>query len=876
MSFLRKVHVVAHTHWDFEWYFTRQEAKVQFAFHIDEVFSALENNQIDYYVLDGQMSILDDYLADFPMKKSLVKRYVDAGRLFIGPWYTQIDEMVTSGESVLRNLRLGMDSAEALGTAMPIGYLPDSFGQSQDMPKIYNGVGINHALFWRGTPKEIDARYFYWTSNDGSKVVTANIKNGYYAGVDLIENDQFDSLVETITTETTDELAVLPVGGDQRPVDFNLKERIAKANSATSDEIEFVESNYLEFFKNLEKNPLKNFSGEFIDPSLSKIHRGIYSSRADLKQLYDSLERTMVYQVEPLSAVAYQKGIELKQGLIDDIWKTIARGQAHDSSGACNSDKTNLDIQQRGRNALQLAESLRDYLLRKMSISAEESASNDLFVWNPLPFEIKEIREFSVSTKQPNFTLLDQNGQEVAFDVVRQEEENAAVLRRNPEEMKDDFYYLTKIAFPVTISATDFCQYYIKEKSGSIPQLTVSSHSIENEHYKLSFNGNGIDLYNKQNKKTYSNFLTFEDGGDEGDNYDYSPAFADWLLALDFTNAKVTAVQGTFVNILQLTGTWALPYDLSARKKHTLNGKVAYNLCLTLTKEKKVIDISLSVDNQVLDHRLRLVFATEIKANYSYADTPFSTIQRPVEDLHLNDWQEIGYKEEPTSMRPMIHFANTHNDKVSWTFMGKGAKDFQLIGEDFEQLAVTVLRGVGYLGRPDLLRRPGDASGLQTTVVKTPDSQLQGDFVFAGRLVIEDDFNPVVIQSQYSELTQEALYYQNQSLNQFTTPIEYFAINQLRETVKHDRLFELNQLKVVFSSMQVSSDQTGYELRLYNPTDEEIAIPGDITCKKISSISELNLRGQHIQQLAMAVDNYQMEAFKPGELRTYGIYPQKN
>lgn len=873
---MRKVHVVAHTHWDFEWYFTRQEAKVQFAFHIDEVFSALENNQIDYYVLDGQMSILDDYLADFPMKKSLVKRYVDAGRLFIGPWYTQIDEMVTSGESVLRNLRLGMDSAEALGTAMPIGYLPDSFGQSQDMPKIYNGVGINHALFWRGTPKEIDARYFYWTSNDGSKVVTANIKNGYYAGVDLIENDQFDSLVETITTETTDELAVLPVGGDQRPVDFNLKERIAKANSATSDEIEFVESNYLEFFKNLEKNPLKNFSGEFIDPSLSKIHRGIYSSRADLKQLYDSLERTMVYQVEPLSAVAYQKGIELKQGLIDDIWKTIARGQAHDSSGACNSDKTNLDIQQRGRNALQLAESLRDYLLRKMSISAEESASNDLFVWNPLPFEIKEIREFSVSTKQPNFTLLDQNGQEVAFDVVRQEEENAAVLRRNPEEMKDDFYYLTKIAFPVTISATDFCQYYIKEKSGSIPQLTVSSHSIENEHYKLSFNGNGIDLYNKQNKKTYSNFLTFEDGGDEGDNYDYSPAFADWLLALDFTNAKVTAVQGTFVNILQLTGTWALPYDLSARKKHTLNGKVAYNLCLTLTKEKKVIDISLSVDNQVLDHRLRLVFATEIKANYSYADTPFSTIQRPVEDLHLNDWQEIGYKEEPTSMRPMIHFANTHNDKVSWTFMGKGAKDFQLIGEDFEQLAVTVLRGVGYLGRPDLLRRPGDASGLQTTVVKTPDSQLQGDFVFAGRLVIEDDFNPVVIQSQYSELTQEALYYQNQSLNQFTTPIEYFAINQLRETVKHDRLFELNQLKVVFSSMQVSSDQTGYELRLYNPTDEEIAIPGDITCKKISSISELNLRGQHIQQLAMAVDNYQMEAFKPGELRTYGIYPQKN
>lgn len=873
---MKKIHVVAHTHWDFEWYFTRQEAKVQFAFHMDEVFAALENNQLDYYVLDGQMSILDDYLADFPMKKSLVKKYVDADRLFIGPWYTQIDEMVTSGESVLRNLRLGMDSAEALGTAMPVGYLPDSFGQSQDMPKIYNGVGINYALFWRGTPKEIDARYFYWTSNDGSKVVTANIKNGYYAGVDLIENDQFDSLVKTITTETADEPAVLPVGGDQRPIDFNLKERIAKANSATSDEVEFVESNYPEFFKSLEKEPLKNFSGEFIDPSLSKIHRGIYSSRADLKQLYDCLERTMIYQVEPLSAVAHQKGIELKQGLIDDIWKTIARGQAHDSSGACNSDKTNQDIQQRGRDALQMAESLRDYLLRKMSISAEKSVSNDLFIWNPLPFESEQIREYSVSTKQPNFALLDPNGKEVAFDVIRQKKENAAILRRNPEEMEDDFYYLTTIAFPVTIPATGFYQYHVKEKNGDIPKLTILNDSIENEYYKLSFNGKGIDLYNKEKKKTYSDFLTFEDGGDEGDNYDYSPAFADWILSLDFSNAKIKAEQGTFVNTLQLTGKWVLPYDLAARKKQTLNGKVAYNLCLTLTKETKAIDISLSVDNQVLDHRLRLVFATDVNADYSYADTPFNTIQRPVEDLHLNDWQEIGYKEEPTSMRPMIHFANTHNDESSWTFIGKGAKDFQLVGEEFEQLAVTVLRGVGYLGRPDLLRRPGDASGLQTTVVETPDSQLQGEYTFTGRLVIEEDFDPVAIQNQYVELTQEALYYQNQTLNQFTTPIEYFAINQLRETIKHNHLFKLEQLQVVFSSMQVSSEQTGYEVRLYNPTDEEISIPGVIACKKTSSISELNLRGQRIQQLAMAVDDYQMEAFKPGEIRTYGIYPHKD
>src|SRR5699024_1611265 len=120
---MKDIHVVAHTHWDFEWYFTRQEAQVQFAYHMDEVFKALENNKLNHYVLDGQISILDDYLSVFPEKTDLVKKYVSEKRLFIGPWYTQVDEMVTSGESMVRNLNLGMDYANDMGGSMMVGYL---------------------------------------------------------------------------------------------------------------------------------------------------------------------------------------------------------------------------------------------------------------------------------------------------------------------------------------------------------------------------------------------------------------------------------------------------------------------------------------------------------------------------------------------------------------------------------------------------------------------------------------------------------------------------------------------------------------------------------------------------------------------------------
>ncbi|MEN2665951.1 hypothetical protein [Listeria aquatica] len=179
----KKVHVIAHTHWDFEWYFTVNESSVQFVYHMDEVLRALEEGVLQYYLLDGQMSIVDDYLRFCPENRERIHALVRARKLFIGPWYTQTDELVISGESIVRNLQIGMARAKQLGGAMKMGYLPDSFGQGKDMPKIYRGMGISDTVFWRGVPNEkVQSRDFIWMSEDGSEVVAANIKNGYFVG----------------------------------------------------------------------------------------------------------------------------------------------------------------------------------------------------------------------------------------------------------------------------------------------------------------------------------------------------------------------------------------------------------------------------------------------------------------------------------------------------------------------------------------------------------------------------------------------------------------------------------------------------------------------------------------------------------------------
>lgn len=875
---MEKIYTVAHTHWDFEWYFTRQEAKVQFAFHMDEVLTALETNQLDFYTLDGQMAILDDYLAICPEKRALIKKFVTAQRLFIGPWYTQIDEMTTSGESIVRNLRLGLQGSTELGGGMRIGYLPDSFGQSQDLPKIYQGFHIKYALFWRGLPKEAAVRYFYWTSNDGSKVLTANLKNGYYAGVDLMEEKSASELVAKISSHTESSVHLLPVGGDQRAVDRSFKDRLRWGNQQVETQYQFIESNYPTFFHALEENQehLPERSGEFIDPADSKIHRGIYASRCDLKQIYDHLERTLTYQLEPLAAMAQLYHLPLKQGLIDSLWKTVSRGQAHDSAGGCNSDKTNRDILMRGLNAQQEASAYLDYLVRKLSISLNDDRENEVSIWNPLPFKLATIRTVTVSTKNQHFALYTSDHVRLDYDIVEQRIENAALLRRDPQEMADEKYYVTTIAFKCKVPAMGRASYQIVEDENTALLMTQVT-AIENDWYQLQFQAGALHLYLKKQQKWQKNVLYFEDSGDEGDTYDYSPAFSDWVLALDFKEASVSAYQGQFVSRMILKGCWKLPSDLKARRHQQRDQQVRYRLELRLNQQSNQIDLELKVDNQVKDHRLRLLLATDIVAQDSYADTPFGVAQRPLQDPHLNDWQAIGYKEEPTSLRPFLHWANIHSAKESWTFFTKGAKECQIIGEQNNILAITVLRGVGFLGRPDSLRRPGDASGLQNRVVPTPESQLLGQYHFSGSLAIDSNYDSQCLQYAYLLTTQKGLDYQTQKLNRFTTPLQYFPILPLASIEKNPPKIIIEELAVVFSSLLTTRDGTGFELRLYHGgSDAIVSKPGVLRFTSAAEVAVLDLEGKRESFIASGVQEIEMAPFKPGEIRTYGIYFAKD
>ena len=218
-----RVHITPHMHWDREWYFTTEESRILLVNNMEEILERLESDpEYKYYVLDGQTAVIEDYLSIKPENKERMKALVEAGKLIIGPWYSQTDTMGVAGESILRNLLYGMRDCLAFGEPMKIGYLPDSFGMSAQMPQIYNNFDINTTLFWRGCSERhgTDKTEFIWQSNDGSEVTAQVLPLGYAIGK-YLPNDQdalkkrLDSYFKVLENASVTKEILLPNGHDQ-------------------------------------------------------------------------------------------------------------------------------------------------------------------------------------------------------------------------------------------------------------------------------------------------------------------------------------------------------------------------------------------------------------------------------------------------------------------------------------------------------------------------------------------------------------------------------------------------------------------------------------------------------------------------------------
>ena len=349
----RKVHVVPHSHWDREWYFTTSRSKVYLMKDLKDVLDTLESNpDFKYFMVDAQGSLLDDYIKWMPQDKDRITKLVKEKKLVIGPWYTQTDQLVISGESIVRNMYYGMKRCETFGGYMNVGYVPDSFGQSGNMPQIYKEFGIDDTLFWRGVSDDmVNHTDYNWRGDDGSVVFTTQIPFGYYIGGNIPEDpkqsEEFwqKECFEKAGGRSATKHIYFPNGFDQAPIRTNLPE-IIKERNEKDPENEYVISCIEDYIKDVKsENPeLEEVSGELVIAKHMRIHKSIFSSRSDLKVMNTQIQNYVTNVMEPLLTLSYNLGNDYPHEAVGEIWKLLFENAAHDSIGSCISDTANEDV----------------------------------------------------------------------------------------------------------------------------------------------------------------------------------------------------------------------------------------------------------------------------------------------------------------------------------------------------------------------------------------------------------------------------------------------------------------------------------------------------------------------------------------------------
>jgi mannosylglycerate hydrolase len=879
--FIMKFHVISHTHWDREWHQTYQQYRVKLIRFMDELLELLETTPAyTSFLLDGQTIVLEDYLEIKPKNRERIGQLVKEGHLVIGPWYIQPDEFTPSGESLIRNLLIGQQIGNEFGPSMQIGYLPDSFGQAAQLPQVLSGFGMNYAIFWRGiTNEETEKSDFWWVGPDGSKVLATHLPLGYGNGrmlsTDLEQNVKIieENHKELSDMATTSNLLLMS-GFDQRSANKDLPEIIDELNKHFEDhESEFHVKlsrlqDYLEAVASEAEN-LENLSGEFRKGKNMRVHVSIASTRLDLKKKNFEVQNLYEKYLEPISSLSFLVGDPYDNDIINKGWKYMMQNHAHDSICNVCTDATHQEMDMRYEFAKQISDSVQKTALEKLmsNINFQDKGA-PLVVINTLGQKRKNLAEATLHLTSKEFMIVDGNGNEVPYQIVETIEENLNDKQIEIGVKNDDqFVFTTKIKFLAEVEGFGFSTYYVKETAPvSNTFADVYQNGIfENEFMSVSIEGNGsLTLKEKKTGTIFAGLNVFEEGGNAGDEYDFSPPREDMVITTSDATPEITVVHnGPIFATLKIVYQLEFPVDTDVSGRSEERKSSLIETFVTVNRYENRVDIHTVIDNTVKNHRIRALFDTGIKTKTHVADQQFGTIRRDNYLEQVEYWEQENWEERYYPIYPQQKFVDVSDKEKGISILNKGLPQYEILHGEDPTIAVTLLAGTDYMGKQDLVDRPGRRSGLH---VETPDSLLLGSH--------EMDYS--IVPHPGNEIEASI----GLKSSEFTTP--FMTVPVAEKSVNGALSDNCTFIRLLGDGMNISAvkkseDDHSLLLRIFNTTNQTIdSEKVEINQDLFHSIKLVNLNEKLVtdvdKRIVIADHEIQLTEIRPNEIFSFKLF----
>ncbi len=795
------VHVIAHTHWDREWYATFQQFRMRLVRVMDRLLDLLErDSSYTHFNMDGQTIVLQDYLEIRPEKRELLESLISSGKLAVGPWYILPDEFLVSAESIVRNLLLGHKIANSFGRVQKAGYIPDTFGHLAQLPQIFLGFGISDTMHFRGLDEQ-DRELMYemwWESPDGSRILLRHLPNyvGYAASsalpedIELAASDMEVFARGEIPQATTSHLLVLN-GVDHLPVREDLPQ-ILQAVNAQTDELNFIHSSLEEYFaallENVDHDNLQVVYGELRDTNRTEGHAMIVLTNILSSRIYNKLQNERAQTLlerwaEPWSAFLWAEGASYPGVFLWKAWEWLLKNHPHDSIGGCSADPIHAQMETRFEWATEIGEEVMNerfhLLANQMDLSGLEQDEVALIVFNGLPWDwdgvvttdidlwrfylaqwavnqvSPPLSEGALAKEKDAMTLfLSRASHEWFYNPpalpdptfrglqirpidgksvpVQIESIGKATVTRpfvtGPSTLRD--VVRVRAAFRAEVPAYGYKAYAVRPqvKPNPVCHPTHATNVLENEYLRAEILSNGsLTLTDRTTGYTYTGLGYFEDGGDAGDGYNYSFPAEDRVYNSLALNAHISRLSnGPNIQRYRIEYDWSLPTSLTDTRRRRKSETIAcpLSMVVSLGKNSRTLDLEVTFDNRACDHRLRMLFPSDIMTDTSHSDTAFDVTPHAV---HV----------EPVPVEVWVEDAPTTYAQQSWVDLSDGERglcvitrglpEYEVLKTERREIAITLLRAVGYLGAGKEIQTIQLGAGPN---MATPDAQIQRKLTF--------------------------------------------------------------------------------------------------------------------------------------------------
>jgi hypothetical protein len=767
------VFVLPHTHWDREWYQPVGRFRQRLVALVDELLDDPVPPP-GSFLLDGQGAVLEDYLAVRPDRRDALAAALRAGRLEAGPWFVLADELIPSGEALVRNLLAGRRTLASLDAEPPpVLYSPDAFGHTAALPTLADEFGCAITIAWRGYG---GARWpagdaAWWRAPSGATTLLVHLPpDGYEFGSSLPADPQraaerWTQLHAVLAPRARLGLLLVQNGADHHARQRRWTEAVAALREAAAPHpVRHGSLRELaaEARQRAERAGLPTVGGELRDSyGYTWTLQGTFATRAQQKRRNAHAQRLLERDAEPwLALLALGAGDDARRrALLHAAWRTLLLVHPHDTLCGCSTDEVARAADARLDDALAQGGGLRDDALARLLGHDADAAREQRSAWRPCLVVrnraararggVAEVRldtfarDVAVGPGSAGLwrpvqplgatpRVRDGDG-ELPVQILERtlRHDRVEAPRHYPDddlvESADAVVWLPPLAgyelraFPVAGRAADVAA------AGPSHPVRTGDGTLDNGLLAVAVDARGrVSLRAADGRLAIDSLLGFEDVGDAGDTYTHSPVGAPLTAA--WLGGVKTVHRGPLRGTLELRYRLRVPAALRVEpdgdpftrptKRAGRHVELPLTVRLTLDADAPFVRVDVRGENVARNHRLRVVFRTGVPGDADLADAALG----PVERRPIEVPPEDAVAERPPRTAPLHRWVARSDGTRTAALVCDGLAEYEVDADG--AMYVTLVRAVGELSRPDLPERRGHAGWP----VSTPEAQCLGPF----------------------------------------------------------------------------------------------------------------------------------------------------